>query len=73
MTLSPDARAAGADALAIVTGWEQFRVLDLPKPTSIMKQPVIVDLRNIHTPEEMIRHGFAHESIGRASVARRRE
>jgi UDPglucose 6-dehydrogenase len=65
--------AAGADALAIVTEWEQFRALDLPKLKSIMKQPVIVDLRNIYRPEEMIRHGFVYESIGRAGVGRRRE
>jgi UDPglucose 6-dehydrogenase len=65
--------AAGADALAIVTEWEQFRALDLPRLKSIMNQPVIVDLRNIYTPEEMIRHGFVYESVGRAGVARRRE
>jgi UDPglucose 6-dehydrogenase len=62
--------AAGADALAIVTEWEQFRALDLPKLKSIMKQPVIVDLRNIYRPDEMIRHGFVYESVGRAGVGR---
>ena len=50
--------AARADALAIVTEWEQFRALDLPKLKSIMKQPVIVNLRNIYRPDEMAKHGF---------------
>ena len=62
--------AAGADALVIVTEWEQFRALDLPKLKSVMKQPVIVDLRNIYRPDEMIEHGFVYESIGRAGVGR---
>jgi UDPglucose 6-dehydrogenase len=62
--------AAGADALVIVTEWEQFRALDLPKLKSIMKQPVIIDLRNIYRPDEMIEHGFAYESVGRTGVGR---
>lgn len=62
--------AAGADALVIVTEWEQFRALDLTKLKSIMKQPVIVDLRNIYRPAEMAEHGFVYESVGRAVVGR---
>ncbi len=62
--------AAGADALVIVTEWEQFRALDLPKLKTIMKQPVIIDLRNIYRPDEMIEHGFMYESVGRAGVGR---
>jgi UDPglucose 6-dehydrogenase len=62
--------AAGADALVIVTEWEQFRALDLPKLKSIMKQPVIIDLRNIYRPDEMTEHGFVYESVGRAGVGR---
>ena len=62
--------AAGADALVIVTEWEQFRALDLMKLKSIMKQPVIVDLRNIYRPDEMAEHGFLYESVGRAVVGR---
>src|SRR6202012_4594792 len=62
--------AAGADALATVTEWEQFRALDLPKLKAIMKQPVIVDLRNIYRPQEMREHGFVYDSIGRASIGK---
>jgi UDPglucose 6-dehydrogenase len=62
--------ATGADALVIVTEWEQFRALDLPKLKSIMKQSVIIDLRNIYRPDEMTEHGFVYESVGRAGVGR---
>jgi len=57
--------AAGADALVVVTEWEQFRALDLEHLKEIMRQPVMVDLRNVYRPEEMARHGFVYESVGR--------
>ena len=49
----------------IVTEWEQFRALDFKRLKSIMARPVLVDLRNIYRPEEVLRHGFSYESIGR--------
>lgn len=55
--------ADNADALVLVTEWEQFRALDLKRLKREMAQPVIVDLRNIYRPEEM--DGFVYESIGR--------
>jgi UDPglucose 6-dehydrogenase len=61
----PYGTARGADALVIVTEWEQFRALDLKRLKEEMAQPVIVDLRNIYRPEEMSKHGFIYESIGR--------
>ena len=61
----PYACAAKADALVIVTEWEQFRALDLTRLKGEMAQPVIVDLRNIYRPEEMAEHGFTYESVGR--------
>ena len=61
----PYGMARGADALVIVTEWEQFRALDLKRLKEVMAQPVIVDLRNIYRPEEMSKHGFIYESIGR--------
>jgi UDPglucose 6-dehydrogenase len=57
--------AEGADALVIVTEWVQFRALDLDRLKGVMKQAIVVDLRNIYRPEEMIAHGFAYESVGR--------
>jgi UDPglucose 6-dehydrogenase len=59
--------ATEADALVIVTEWEQFRALDLDKLKELMAHPVIVDLRNIYRPEEMAERGFYYESIGRRS------
>ena len=64
----PYSCADNADALVIVTEWEQFRALDLDRLKSIMACPVIVDLRNIYRPEEMARHGFMYDSVGRMSL-----
>ena len=61
--------AEGAAALVIVTEWEQFRALDFVRLKTIMASPVLVDLRNVYRPEEVARHGFAYEGIGRAKKA----
>jgi UDPglucose 6-dehydrogenase len=57
----------GADALVIVTEWNEFRALDLRRAKKLLKAPVVVDLRNIYRPDEMARLGFTYTSIGRAS------
>jgi UDPglucose 6-dehydrogenase len=57
--------AKGAHALVIVTEWEQFRALDLKEMASIMASSVIVDLRNIYSPEEVMRSGFHYCGVGR--------
>ena len=57
--------AKGADALLIVTEWEQFRALDLTRLKELMKAPVIIDLRNIYRHDEVAHAGFAYHSIGR--------
>jgi UDPglucose 6-dehydrogenase len=57
--------AAGAHALVIVTEWEQFRALDLQELASIMASSVIVDLRNIYSPDEVRRNGFHYCGVGR--------
>ena len=61
----PYSCADGADALVIVTEWEQFRALDLDRLKRAMACPVIIDLRNIYQPQDVIAHGFRYESIGR--------
>src|SRR4030088_2056400 len=61
----PYSCAEDADAIVIVTEWEQFRALDLPRLKREMACPIIVDLRNIYRPDEVIAHGFRYESIGR--------
>ena len=65
---SPYACAEGAHALVIVTEWEQFRALDFGRLQAVMKQPVLVDLRNVYRADEMARQGFVYESVGRAAV-----
>ena len=55
----------GADCLVIITEWNEFRALDLDKVKSLLKAPVLVDLRNVYAPEEMADLGFRYTSIGR--------
>src|SRR5215468_3724428 len=55
----------GADAVVIVTEWEQFRALDLEHLRDLMACPVMVDLRNVYRPEDMKKYGFAYTSVGR--------
>jgi UDPglucose 6-dehydrogenase len=57
--------AEAADALVIATEWEEFRALDLERVRDLMGCPVIVDLRNIYSPEQVYRHGFAYVGVGR--------
>jgi UDPglucose 6-dehydrogenase len=55
----------GADALAIVTEWNEFREPDYAKMLTLMRAPVIFDGRNIYSPEHMRALGFTYFSIGR--------
>jgi UDPglucose 6-dehydrogenase len=57
----------GADGLVIVTEWEQFRALDLDQIKQRMACPILIDLRNIYSDEEMEKHGFLHVGIGRSA------
>jgi UDPglucose 6-dehydrogenase len=56
---------SGADALAIVTEWNEFREPDFDKIRSLLKSPVVFDGRNIYSPEQMRALGFTYFSIGR--------
>jgi UDPglucose 6-dehydrogenase len=58
----------GADAVVIMTEWEQFRALDLERLKAAMKAPVVIDLRNVYRPDEMIGRGFIYESVGRTTI-----
>lgn len=55
----------GADALVIITEWNEFRLLDLDRMKTLLKTPVMVDLRNIYKPRELTAAGFEYTSIGR--------
>jgi len=57
-----------ADALLILTEWEEFKKLDLKQVKNLMKNPVIIDLRNIFTIEEMSQHGFMYYSLGHSPL-----
>jgi UDPglucose 6-dehydrogenase len=61
----PYSCADGADGVVIVTEWEQFRALDLNMMKQRMACPVLVDLRNIYSGDEMKKHGFLYVGIGR--------
>jgi len=62
----PYSVAEGADALVIITEWDQFRALDLDRIKLLMNKPVLVDLRNIYKPADMRARGFEYTSVGRA-------
>ena len=64
----PYSCADGADAVVIVTEWEQFRALDLDRLKAVMATPVVVDLRNIYRPTRWSDRGFIYESVGRSTI-----
>jgi UDP-glucose 6-dehydrogenase len=57
--------ASGADALVLITEWNEFRQLDLPRVKQLMRRPVIVDGRNIYDPALLKELGFTYRGIGR--------
>ena len=59
----------GADALIILTEWQQYRRPDLDRIRALLRTPVIIDGRNLFDPERMAEHGFEYYSIGRPAVA----
>lgn len=65
MVEGPYSVADNADALVILTEWDQFRALDFERLSKQMKQPVMVDLRNIYNPDDLRQNGFTYVSIGR--------
>ena len=67
VTLCDDAYevAHGADALVVVTEWNEFKHLSLPRLKGVMRQPVIVDGRNLYDPEIMGELGFVYRGMGR--------
>ena len=61
----PYAVAKDSDALLILTEWNEFKELDFKKIKSLMKNPLVIDGRNIYNPEEMKKLNFKYISIGR--------
>ncbi|MBU1287022.1 MAG: UDP-glucose/GDP-mannose dehydrogenase family protein [Alphaproteobacteria bacterium] len=62
---SPYDAIQGADAMVIITEWDQFRALDFDRVKAALNTNIVVDLRNIYSPEDMAARGFAYTSIGR--------
>jgi UDPglucose 6-dehydrogenase len=58
----------GADGVVILTEWNEFRALDMVRMKTLLKQPLMVDLRNIYNPAQMAAAGFSYVSVGRATV-----
>jgi UDPglucose 6-dehydrogenase len=65
---SPYAAATGADGVALVTEWNEFKFLNLERLRTVMRRPVVFDGRNLWEPERMRRLGFAYYSVGRKPV-----
>ncbi len=64
---NPYAAAAGADAAVLVTEWDVLRALDLRQLAAAMKQPILVDLRNIYPPQDVANAGLQGYGIGRST------
>lgn len=58
----------GADCVVILTEWNVFRALQLDRVKALMKQPLMVDLRNVYNPDEMAAAGFVYHSVGRPNA-----
>src|SRR2546427_343507 len=65
---SPYAAATDADAVALVTEWNEFKLLNLERLRAVMRRPIVFDGRNLWEPERMRRLGFEYHSIGRKPV-----
>jgi len=63
---NPYDAASGGDALLILTEWEEFASLDLPQLSNRLRYPIVIDGRNLYSPDVMAAHGFSYYSIGRA-------
>ena len=61
--------ATGADAVAIITEWNEFRALNFTRLMKLMKSPVLVDFRNIYNPDEMAEAGFRYTCVGRPAAS----
>jgi UDPglucose 6-dehydrogenase len=65
---SAEAAADGADALVIVTEWDEFRALDLDDIAKRMRGTALVDLRNVYNPDEAHEAGLVHFGVGRGRI-----
>jgi UDPglucose 6-dehydrogenase len=64
---NPYETARDADALVLMTEWNEFRNLDFAKLKSLMRRPLLIDLRNVYESSRVTSFGFRHVSVGRPS------
>jgi UDPglucose 6-dehydrogenase len=64
----PYEAASGADALLILTEWDEFAALDLDRLRKLLKYPLVIDGRNLYDPAAMSAHGFSYYSVGRPAA-----
>lgn len=63
----------GADAVVLLTEWDEFRALDLKRAKDLLNAPVFIDLRNVYRPAHMAEQGFQYHSIGRSAESEPRK
>jgi len=64
----------GADAVVVVTEWDEYRRIDLKRVAKLLRRPVLLDLRDIYEPQDALRAGLDYHCVGRpAQIARRAE
>ena len=57
----------GAEAVVIVTEWNDYKTMDLNRAKEVLARPIMVDLRNLFEPQEMLELGFLYSSVGRVT------
>jgi UDPglucose 6-dehydrogenase len=65
----PFEAAQGADAILVLTDWNEFKQVDFQKLRGIVKQPLLIDGRNMYDSQEMAEKGFAYHGMGRGEVS----
>ena len=65
--------AEDADALLILSDWQEFAELDLDRLHYTLRYPIIIDGRNLYDPAVMIQHGFTYLSVGRPALSQMRD
>ena len=60
---------ADADAMVIVTEWDEFRALDLDRIKAALKSPIVVDMRNIYRADDMAAKGFQYFGVGQGRTS----
>jgi len=70
---NPYDAASGADALLVLTDWEEFAAIDLERIHALLRYPIVIDGRNLYDPDAMATHGFFYYCVGRPEAAPRAE